>query len=171
MRFDVYGGFKIDRRPNRLGMFGKDFWKQVSDLDEGLPGACGCYIFALKYRANIVAWYIGKTEKDTFKTECFQPTKINYFNEVLRAHGGTPLLFFLPRLTRTGRFSRPIESGYRDVDFLETLLIGLALERNAALMNVRKSKLLREMIVPGIMNSPPGSSTAPVLALRNALGM
>jgi hypothetical protein len=134
MRFDVYGGFKIDRRPNRLGMFGKNFWKQVSDLDEGLPGACGCYIFALKYRENIVAWYVGKTEKDTFKTECFQPTKVNYFNEVLRAHGGTPLLFLLPRLTRIGtRFSRPIESGYRDVDFSKRCLSVWHLKRTQLL--------------------------------------
>jgi hypothetical protein len=153
-------------------MFDKSFWKQVSDLDAGLPRACGCYIFALRNGKNIVAWYVGKTERDTFKTECFQPTKIAYFNEVLRSHRGTPLLFLLPRLTKSGtRFSRPNESGYRDVDFLETLLIGLAIERNADLMNIRKSKLLREMIVPGIMNSPPGSPTAPVLALRNALGL
>jgi hypothetical protein len=171
MRFDVYGGFRIDRRPDRLGVFDKNFWKQVSDLNARLPGACGCYIFALRHGKNIVPWYVGKTEKDTFETECFQPTKINYFNEVLRNHAGTPLLFLLPRLTGSAmRFSRPIESAYHDVDFLETLLIGLALEKNANLINVRKTKLLREMIVPGIMNSPPGSSTAPVVALRNALG-
>ena len=54
MKFDVRGGFKIARKPNRHGIFDKEFWKQVSDSDGDLPGACGCYVFALQ-NGSIVA--------------------------------------------------------------------------------------------------------------------
>lgn len=171
MKFDVRGGFKIARKPNRHGIFDKEFWKQVSDSDGDLPGACGCYVFALQNGNNIVAWYVGKTEKRTFESECFQATKVNYYNEVLVDHNGAPLLFLLPRLTNSGaKFSKPTKSGYRDIDFLETMLIGMALERNKDLTNVKKTKLLREMIVPGIINSPQARPTGPVIDLRKALG-
>jgi hypothetical protein len=69
------------------------------------------------------------------------------------------------------RFSKPTKSGYRDIDFLETMLIGMALERNRELMNVKKTKLLRELIVPGIINNPPQRPSRPALDLQRALGI
>ena len=172
MRFTVCGGFKIARKANRHGVFDKNFWRQVSDTNKNLPKACGCYVFALQNGNNIVSWYVGKTEKRTFEKECFQATKINYYNEVLVDHNGTPLLFLIPRLTKSGmKFSKPTKSGYRDIDFLETMLIGIALEQNSGLMNVKKPWLLRELIVPGVVNTPPGPPSRPTLDLQNALGI
>jgi hypothetical protein len=172
MRFAVFGGFTIARKANRHGVFDKNFWNQVTDSNQNLAEACGCYVFALKNGNNIVSWYVGKTEKRTFQRECFQPTKINYYNEVLIDRHGTPLLFLLPRLTKSRmRFSKPTKSGYRDIDFLETMLIGMALERNRELMNVKKTKLLRELIVPGIINNPPQRPSRPALDLQRALGI
>jgi hypothetical protein len=172
MKFDVVGGFEIARKKNRHGLFDKEFWREVRSSNERIPDACGCYIFALKNGSNIVAWYVGKTEKMTFEKECFQPTKINYYNDVLADHNGTPLLFFIPRLTPSGnKFSKPTNSGYRDVEFLEKLLIGMALERNPRLMNIKNTTLLREMVVPGVMNSPQARPTLAVSDLRNALGL
>jgi len=172
MKFSVHGGFEIDRKPNRHGNFTNDFWKAVKEENEELPYACGCYVFALQNGDNIIAWYVGKTEKGTFFKECFQATKINYYNEILIDHNGTPLLFLLPRLTGAGtKFSKPTKSGYRDIDFLETLLIGMALEQNPKLANIKKTKLLREMKVPGVINSPQARPRKPVSDLRNALGL
>jgi hypothetical protein len=172
MRFDVYGGFEIRRKSNRFGVFDKEFWARVSTETPGLPGACGCYIFAIKNGSNIVAWYVGKTEKLTFQKECFQATKINYYNEILIEHNGAPLLFLLPRLTTAmKKFSKPTKAGYRDVEELETILIGMALERNPNIYNVRKTKLLREIIVPGVMNSPQAKPTRSQQDLKNALGL
>ena len=48
------------------------------------PAACGCYVFALKNGGNIIAWYVGKTERMTFEKECFQAT-----NEVDPIRGTT----------------------------------------------------------------------------------
>ena len=60
---------------------------------------------------------------------------------------------------------------YRDVEFLETLLIATALERNKDLTNIKKTKLLREMIVPGVINSPQARPTMAVRDLRNPVGL
>lgn len=172
MRFAVYGGFQIFRKPNNHGEFDKAFWKTVENTEAALPDACGCYAFAIKHGKNIVTWYVGKTEQKTFRFECFQPTKINYYNEALASHSGTPLLFLLPRLTAAGtKFSKPTSGKYRDIDYLEKMLIGMALEKNKELFNVRGTKMLREMVVPGIINSPKGAPTQPQRDLKNALGL
>lgn len=172
MNFEVYGGFPIPRKDNWHGDFNKSFWGAVKKKDSDLPNACGCYVFALEHGSNIVAWYVGKTEKRTFQQECFHATKTNYYNEVLVDHSGTPLLFLLPRLTASKeKFSKPTIGRYRDVEFLETLLIGMALDRNKDLTNIKKTTLLREMIVPGIINSPQARPTTAVRDLRNALGL
>ena len=152
MRFAVYGGFRIDRKPNKHGIFDASFWQSIEAIEAGLPYACGCYVFALQNGNNIVPWYVGKTEKKTFRFECFQPTKINYYNEALASHSGAPLLFLLPRLTAAGKkFSKSTSGNYRDIDYLEKMLIGMALERNKDIFNIKGTKLLREMVVPGII--------------------
>ena len=135
MRFNVFGGFSIERAPPlRLhGVFDKSFWQRVSATDAYLPAACGCYVFALKNGANILPWYVGKTERATFQRECFQATKINYYNDIMIRHNGQALLFLIPRLTSAGnKYSKSTRGKYRDVDFLEFMLIGLAYERNSA---------------------------------------
>ena len=172
MNFDVFGGFEIHRKSNRHGVFDKAFWERVRASEPLLPDACGCYVFAVKNGQNIVAWYVGKTEKNTFQRECFQATKVNYYNDVFASKNGTLLLFLLPRKTGSNRkFSKPTKTGYRDIDFLESMLIGIALERNSSLMNVKKTKMLREMHVPGVINSPIGHPPTRVADLRNALGI
>jgi hypothetical protein len=172
MRFDVYGGFEMYRKSNRHGVFDRAFWDRVRDMEAALPEACGCYVFALKNGDNIVTWYVGKTERRTFQTECFQPTKINYYNEILIDHNGKPLLFFLPRLTASERkFSKSTTRGYKDIDYLETMLIGIAIDRNPDIYNVKKTKLLREMKVPGVINSPQAPPTLSQRDLKNALGL
>ncbi len=174
MRFDIRGEFAIDRQPpeHLHGIFNKSFWARVGAEDDCLPGACGCYVFALKNGTNVLPWYVGKTEKATFQKECFQATKINYYNDVLLRHKGQALLFLIPRLTAAGnKYSKPTSGKYRDVDFLETMLIGLAYERNRDLVNVKKTKFLREMVVPGVINTPPGSPSVAVTKLRKTLGL
>jgi hypothetical protein len=172
VKFEVYPWFEIRRKPNRHGEFDKTFWTTVGDRQEGLPEACGVYVFALKHGAKITPWYVGKTERRNFRFECFQPAKINYYNDVLVERSGLPLLFLIPRVTASGRnFSKPTKHGYRDIEFLETILIGYALEANPKLANIKKTKLLRDMEVPGIMNSPQARPTSAVQDLKGALGL
>ncbi|WP_428485438.1 hypothetical protein [Rhodopila sp.] len=173
MRFAVYGGFEIYRKErNGWGVFDKAFWARVEQQEQGLSRACGCYVFALKNGENIKAWYVGKTEKSSFQKECFQATKLMYYNETLNDHNGMPHLFLIARLTpTTGKFSKSGVNGYKDIDYLESMLIGMALEKNGMLQNVKKTKFLRELVVPGVINTPAGRSTEAVLDLKNALGL
>ena len=173
MIFAVHGGFEIYRKKkNRWGVFDKEFWARVEQQEQGLSRACGCYVFALQNGENINAWYVGKTEKSSFQKECFQATKLMYYNEVLDAHNGTPRLFLIARLTpTTGKFSKSSTNGYNDIDYLESMLIGMALEKNSHLQNVKKTKFLRELVVPGVINTQPGRSTDAILGLKNALGL
>ncbi len=171
MQYEVCGPFELGRQANRHGLFERSFWEHVETAKPGLSKACGCYVFALKNGDNIKAWYVGKAEKQSFVSECFSSGKRLIFNEVLVDRNGTPLLFLIPRLTSSGRLCHPTSSAYRDIEFLETMLIGIALEENAELFNVRKTKYLREMKVPGIINSAQARPTNAVIGLRNALGL
>ena len=40
------------------------------------------------------------------------------------------------------------------ISFLETLLIGASIDKNSKLLNIQKTKFLKEMVVPGFFNSP-----------------
>jgi hypothetical protein len=175
MKFAIYGGFEIQRQPNWHGAFDKEnrklFWENVEANKPRLSEACGCYVFAIQNGGNFRAWYVGKTEKNTFSGECFEIQKKLIYNEILVDHAGQALLFLIPRLATSGKFSKPRQSGYHDVEFLETMLIGIALKTNPELANIRKTKLLKEMVVPGVINSPPGKPPLRVQDLKNALGL
>jgi len=72
MNFEIYGGFEIARdKKTRHGVFDKSFWKLVGERETVLPDACGCFVFVLKNGDNIVAWYIGKAERQSFLGDLF----------------------------------------------------------------------------------------------------
>jgi len=170
MNFEIHK-IQVWRSDRRID-FSKDFWKTcVGKEDHDLPSACGCYMFALENGGNFVPWYVGKTEKLSFQVEC--SSKNHFFNsEITYEHNGTPYLFLIPRLTASGKkFSKPTKGKLPDVDALETMLIGMALKKNKHLLNVKKTALLREIKVPGIINSSQARPTSSESALRNALGL
>ena len=144
MNYEVYGGFEIPReKKTRLGDFHKSFWMDVEDVQN----ACGCFIFSLRNGENIRPWYIGKAERQPFRRECFSPAQKFTYNQVLVKQRGTPLLFLLPRLTPKGKLCKPTKKRYNDIEFLETMLIGIAIKKNKDLMNVHKTKMLRESLL------------------------
>jgi hypothetical protein len=56
----------------------KLFWENVEANKPRLSEACGCYVFAIQNGGNLRAWYVGKTEKNTFSGECFEIQKNLY---------------------------------------------------------------------------------------------
>ena len=80
-------------------------------------------------------------------------------------------MIFIAKMTPSGRFATGNGNGHADIAFLERMLIGIALEQNIDLLNKRNTKMLRDMVVPGILNSGPGAPRGPVSALRNCLGL
>jgi len=171
MNYCVRGPFEVARTGNIVSRDREDkhgFWKLVDNGNEGLSHACGCYILVLRNRA----WYVGMSEKQSFRQECFMAHKIVQYDTALNSVGGVPHLLLIPKLTPGGRFAAPSDNGHRDIRLLEKLLIGTAIVRNPDLLNIRDTKLLREMNVPGFLNSEQGQGRAQsVQVLRSSLGI
>lgn len=175
MQFFPYDAMRIPKANN--GLINKEkkalatFWDQVDDeLRNGLSESVGCYIFSIRAGRGILPWYVGLAQKQTFKKECFTPHKLNHYNDAIAARKGTPLLTLVPKLTKTERFAKPSKRGHKDIEFLENMLIGTCLQRNADLLNKRDTKMLREMTVHGLLNNPRGKNYTSVSAFKALIG-
>ena len=171
MNFLTYGEFPIARNGNLVAHKPVDrraFWNQVDEKVPGLSDACGCYIFITRNHA----WYVGMAERQSFKKECFSAHKIIQYNEALGEVGGKPSLLLLPKMTPGKHFAKPAKRGHADIRMLESLLIGTAITRNPKLRNVKGTKLLKSMNVPGFLNSGQGQARSKaVQQFKKALGL
>ena len=172
MNYKIYGPFKIPRESE--GLISRDaktrraFWADIDERMEGLSGACGCYILTIRNKA----WYVGMAEKQSFKMECFQPHKIVQYDLAIGKGKGVPHLIFLAKITPSEYFSVPSKRGHSDIRQLEQLLIGSAINRNPQLCNIRNTKTLREIIVPGFLNTKKGQSNSnSVKEFKKAIGV
>jgi hypothetical protein len=172
MRFAVYGAYELPRSKGLIddsATSKQSFWEYVDKDIEDLSGACGCYIFTAQNRP----WYVGLAMKQSFKNECLTYQKVNIYNKVLADYErAAPWLYLIAKLTPSENFSRPSKNGHPDVAALEKILIGLAISRNADVSNIRGTKYLREMNVPGIINTEPGQGRAyAVQEIRDLFGI
>lgn len=169
MHYDIHGPFRIARVGRLVDNAAKtkrEFWSSIEDQVAGLSTAVGCYVLCIGKKP----WYVGLAERQSFRNECFQPHKINAFNSALNKMQGKPYLVFLSKLTNTGRFAKPGVSGHKATRFLEDLLIGMALVNNPSLENIRGTKFMKELVVPGIINTPQGKAKkASVQFLKRAM--
>lgn len=171
MNYEIFGPYEVPRENQLISRdpaTRKRFWDEVNDDIEDLPGACGCYLLVVRNRP----WYVGMAEKQSFKKECFQPHKIVQYDSALRKAKGVPHLILLARMTPSGYFASPSKNGYRDIRSLEQLLIGTAIDRNAKLCNIKDTKVLREMRVPGFLNPGRGQARSDaVQEFKKAIGV
>jgi hypothetical protein len=174
MKFSVHGPFEVSRLNSLVDASSaarKVFWHVVEASEPGLSSACGCYIFVVKAKRGTLPWYIGLTKR-TFKLEALGSHQVNHYNPALVGKVGVKAqLFFLAKTTPTGRFAKPSKNSHADVEFLETFLFGVALNRNAALRNAKNTKFLRNISVPGVINSPKRRPTGSESKLSAALGL
>lgn len=179
MEFKVYGPFEIPR--TRTGLIAhaaaekRAFWEKVNEVETGLSGACGCYIFALQPPGGSAKpWYVGRTKNaGGFRTECFASHKIVHYNSAISDYErAVPQLYLIAKITpKTHAFAKPNSNGHAEVADLEEFLIGIAYARNRHLVNIQGTSLLREAKVPGVLNSPPGNPGAAASALKTTLGL
>ena len=147
------------------------FWANLDARLEGeVSEGIGCYIFSVRAGRGVLPWYVGKAEKQSFRSECFAAHKLNHYNNIVASRRGTPLLTLVAKYTPTDRLVKPGNSDHRDISFLETMLISAAIRRNPEVFNVRDTKLLREMTVPGMLNTPPGKAHSSVASFRDLMG-
>jgi len=116
-----------------------------------LPGAVGCYIFAIRNRKSIRPIYVGLSCRTCFKSEVLSPHKELLVNRALAEEDGTLLVYLLGYQTPGGKFRKQLRKSAA-IGFLEDALIGACLLRNPDLLNKRQTKHLRRVVVPGFMN-------------------
>jgi hypothetical protein len=162
IEFDTYGPFQlprvnggIDRTKQKL------FWDSIERSYPGLPGAAGCYIFAIRAGHGFTPWYVGKTEKRSFTGETWQPHKLVYYGDVTHNYKrGKPVLFLMAKLTTgRGKFAKPTKNKFGSVTSLELMVIQACLQKNDKLLNQRETKYLRRLQVPGYLNDRAGALT------------
>lgn len=174
MRFQVYGPYELWRLNNNLVSREKedrdDFWNEVEADVPGLSQACGCYVFRITSGRGSKPWYVGKAERQSFRAECLQPHKLNIYNEVTLDHRGAPELIFLPQITENGNFRSPTRAKRPAIGQLESMLIGMSISRNPELLNIRGTKMIRELEVEGFLNTNRRAGRGPAKVLRDTLG-
>lgn len=174
LHFDIYGPYDVSRK-NKLvstnAQLKKNFWEDVEEKEAGLPDACGAYVFVVKGGRGALPWYVGLTTKRTFRHECLGAHQVNLYNQAISDKTGRPQLFLLAKKTSEKRFAKPSGNSHIDIKFLETFLISTALKRNAKLLNMRQTKHLRSLVVPGIINSPQRFPRPDEKKLKKALGL
>ena len=175
MNFFPHTAIEIPRQSNGLVAADKQsmshFWDRVDvEIEEGLSGAIGCYILSIRAGRGALPWYVGLAEKQSFRKECFTSHKLVHYNNITADRKGTPLLTLVSKYTPMSKIVNPTGNCHRDIQFLETMLIANCLSRNPSLYNVRDTKLLREMVVQGLLNTSQGKSATSVAEFRALVG-
>ena len=172
MNFLPKMAFEIPKSENGLIARDKlnDFWREVDEVEDNLSSAIGCYVFSIRAGRGVLPWYVGLAERQSFRKECFTAHKLVHYNEVLAGRKGTPLLTLIPKHTQTGRLVLPTGGDHRDIQFLELKLIERCLNRNSELCNTSNTKLLKEMVVYGLMNTPQGKTNQNTLDFKSLIG-
>jgi len=160
-KFENFGPFKIPRKGTLVSDDLKQFWQNIEARHEGLSGAKGCYVFGVKPPGTprITPWYVGRTNAQDFKHECFQHQKITHYNHALNEYRrGVPYLYLVAFMKPRGGFSA--QNIPTTIGKLEEHLISLGLLRNPGLRNTSSTKFYRETEVPGLLNKKAGKSKA-----------
>ena len=168
MRFKVYGPYDIGVDKGFDGWIDeedkKDFWKNV--VEEKLPEACGVYLFGIGgvegrtkgTAGKTLPWYVGKAERQTFKSECLTLRNLFLFNRTLFKYykgKGSPFLYLLARVEgEEGEFSKPAsDKQYWGLQFVEEMFIQLSLSVNSELINKNTTKMMKETSIRGLLNT------------------
>jgi hypothetical protein len=175
MRYEVCGPFDSPKfSKGAAGNHLSAFWDDVEYWAEGLSRAVGVYVFSIRHGVTYTPWYVGKTCAIAgFRGEIFQSHKLNHYIAATERRKGTPTLHLVARIDpNRDRYSRASNIAARDIDALETAMIGMALRANPAVRNARKTWFIRNCRVPGVMGSPPPGRRGDAAAtLRKALAL
>ena len=165
MLFEVYGPFDLPTSNSRTLVLSaaerRGFWATVEAQVPGLSAACGCYVFVITARNRDTPWYVGKAERTNFRKECLTPHKLLHFTAAALGNRGKPRLYLVPQVTEHGRFRACTSSVRPAIAELESILIGMGVARNPDLLNMRATRMLRQLQVKGFMNTPLAKRGAP----------
>ncbi|MDK1494010.1 hypothetical protein QN219_28925 [Sinorhizobium sp. 7-81] len=131
-------------------------------------------MFATKRGDQYKPWYIGQTRAQKgFEGEIFERHKLDHYEASLEAAKRTSGYIFLFPLITGGddwRFSTARQTGKNLIDWLEKMLIGMALSKNTELRNLRDTLFLKNVWVEGLFgDQTPGRPAYPAAEARKAL--
>ena len=153
MYYKIFGPYEI---PLQEGEFKKridkedinEFWRSV---DPGLEDACGVYIFSIE------------AQNQSFSRECFTHHKRVQYHEALEKSKGTPMMYFLARMTKDKRrMSSPSKSktGHAEIDYVEQMFITMGYQKNTAIRNKKGTSKAQNLVIQGFYNHQDRRRTA-----------
>ncbi|MCB2087097.1 MAG: hypothetical protein H6919_11335 [Sphingomonadaceae bacterium] len=177
MFFVPYGPFDIREVVESENRFRKkDFWETVEARPDykGLSWANGLYIFSIKFGSNFKPWYVGKTcSRYGFSQEVFQPHKIRHYRKVCKKNRGSPHLHLIAKVEgQRGNFCRASGRSDKQIDAVESYLIGMALAHNPKLRNNKKTSFFKYLDIEGVIGPKyDGRPRDDARTLKNVLGI
>jgi len=128
------------------------FWEELERKNPGLAKAKGVYIFGIRAGLGVTPHYVGQARSTLgFYGEVFSHRNCNNYNQVIHSKQGTPIISLVARPKIRGKgFVSP---GKYELDFMEKLMIGMALAKNEDLINIHHTRNLREITLPGIIGN------------------
>jgi hypothetical protein len=173
MQYQVFGPYWSPRAEQEArGEALRMFWDEIEVLQPGLPRAIGIYVFSTCHGENYTPWYVGKTNaKAGFRGEIFQEHKLNHYVGASQRKRGYPAIHLIAKIEPLrGNFCRASQRSGREIDELETVMIGMALRANPHVRNSKKTWFNKTCQVPGIIGDPPiGRPSTAISSLRNTL--
>jgi len=173
LEYQTFGPFTLqpeDKYKITRGVL-SDFFSDAETEKPGISNAVGVYILTVQAHEGAVPkpWYVGRTDRGFRQRFSFQLGK---FRNILEdASKGIPKMFLIARVTPRGALVKPAKKKLLYNDELEQLLIGSCLAQNSQLFNVRETKHLREISVPGYRNNKPGKPKQSAQLLAKVLGI
>lgn len=173
MQYEVYGPFWSPRgEAEARGDALQAFWDEIEKIEPGLPRAIGIYVFSTCHGESYTPWYVGKTNaKSGFRGEIFQDHKLSHYVSASQRKRGYPAIHLVAKVEPVRRnFCRVSKRSGREIDELETVMIGMALRANPHVRNSKKTWFNKNCQVPGIMgDTVTGRRSTAVASLRSTL--
>lgn len=173
MQYEIYGPFWSPRaQTEATGDNLRAFWDEVEVTVPGLPRAIGIYVFSTCHGETFTSWYVGKTNaKAGFRGEIFQDHKLSHYVQASERKRGYPAIHLIAKVEPVrGNFCKASKRSGREIDELETVMIGMALRANPHVRNSKKTWFNRNCQVPGIIGGTvSGRPSEAIATLRNTL--
>jgi hypothetical protein len=193
MSYQIFCPIEIPRQSNKLIESNKtilsSFWERTNEeYEQKISEGIGCYIFSIGAGGGNKPLYIGMT-KSSFRNECFTDHKLKHYNNSIAGRIGVPYLTLIIKMTgkNDNKMAEPKKNiersrgkitkitidknGHKDIDLLETLLIGSCLKKNPELSNVSETTIYKDLIVPGFINNPTGRNSDAINEFIKIIGV
>jgi hypothetical protein len=175
VKFDIYGPYEVPRHQHgRARIITRNSLRGLAELidNEDMINGCGCYVFAMRAGRGYTPWYVGQASKMRLLEESMNANNRENYNRILLEQNGTPVIFYIPKLTNGNRFAKPtrnVNGQLKSVNFLEEWLIATALQKNPKLINHQKTHFLKNLHVVGLINPRTGENNNTSAELKRAI--